>query len=141
TPTTMRRAAPKVHARDSIRLTLAYRPPLAWGALVGFLAGRSTAGVERVEDRAYFRTAAVGTHRGWLKVEPIAGRNALAVELATSLTPVLPEVLARLKNLFDLGARPDVIASHLRSDARIAPAVGRHLGLRVPGAFDGFELA
>src|SRR5437667_10187 len=77
---------------------------------------------------------------GWLKVEPIAGRNALAVELATSLTPVLPEVLARLKNLFDLGARPDIIASHLRSDPRIAGLVDRHPGLRVPGAFDGFEL-
>ena len=83
TPTTMRRSSPKAHGRDSLRLTLAYRPPLAWEALLGFLAGRSTAGVERVEGRAYLRTAAVGPHRGWLKVEPIAGRNALAVELAT----------------------------------------------------------
>src|SRR5207253_2946526 len=85
--------------RDSIRLSLAYRPPLAWDALVGFLAGRSTAGVERVEDRAYLRTAAIGSHRGWLKIEPIAGRNALAVELATSLPPVLPEALDRLSPL------------------------------------------
>jgi AraC family transcriptional regulator of adaptative response / DNA-3-methyladenine glycosylase II len=140
TPTTMRRAAPPVHARDSIRLTLAYRPPLAWDELLGFLAGRATAGVERIEGRAYLRTAAIGPHRGWLKVEPIPGRNALAVEVATALTPALPEILSRLKDHFDLGARPDVIASHLQADPRIAGVVGRCPGLRVPGAFDGFEL-
>jgi AraC family transcriptional regulator of adaptative response / DNA-3-methyladenine glycosylase II len=141
TPTTMRRAAPPVHARDSIRLTLAYRPPLAWDALLGFLAGRATAGVEWIEGRSYLRTVAIEPHRGWLKVEPITGRNALAVELATALTPALPEILGRLKDLFDLGARPDVIASHLQADPRIAGVVGRCPGLRVPGAFDGFELA
>ncbi len=94
-----------------------------------------------MEGSAYLRTAAIGQHRGWWKVEPIAGRNLLAVELATSLTPVLPEVLARIKDLLDLNARPDIIASHLQSDARIAAVVARCPGLRVPGAFDGFELA
>ena len=141
TPTTMRRSSPKAHARDSLRLTLAYRPPLAWDALLRFLSGRSTAGVEQVEGGAYLRTAAVGPHRGWLKVEPDKGQNTLAVELAMSLTPVLPEVLARLKNLFDMGARPDVISDHLGADPRLAGLVGRNPGLRVPGAFDGFEMA
>ena len=79
-------------------------------------------------------------HQGWFKVEPISGRNALAVELSTSLMPALPEVLSRLKDLFDLSARPDVIASHLATDARLARVAGRCAGLRVPGAFDGFEL-
>jgi AraC family transcriptional regulator of adaptative response / DNA-3-methyladenine glycosylase II len=140
TPSSMRRSPPRAHGRDSLRLTLAYRPPLAWESLIGFVAGRATAGVERVESRAYLRTAAVGAHRGWLRVEPIAGRHALAVELSMSLVPVLSEVLGRLKQLFDLGARPDAIAGHLRRDARIAGAVDRLPGLRVPGAFDGFEL-
>ena len=83
----------------------------------------------------------MGKHRGWLKVEPIAGRNALAVEIATSLMPALPEIMSRLKNLFDLSARPDVIASHLSADERLRGVARRCAGLRVPGAFDGFELA
>jgi AraC family transcriptional regulator, regulatory protein of adaptative response / DNA-3-methyladenine glycosylase II len=141
TPTGMRRSPPKDLGRDSLRLTLAYRPPMAWDAMIGFLSGRSTAGVERVEGTAYLRTATVGAHRGWLKVEPIPGRHALAVELSMGLVPALPEVLARLKHLFDLAARPDAIAEHLRLDARIALAVDRLPGLRVPGAFDGFEMA
>jgi AraC family transcriptional regulator of adaptative response / DNA-3-methyladenine glycosylase II len=141
TPTAMRRSPLRARGGDSLRLTLAYRPPLAWDALLGFLAGRTTAGVERVEGRAYLRTASVGPHRGWLRVEPIAGRDALSVELAMGLVPALPEILGRLKHLFDLSARPDMIAGHLRGDTRIAGAVERLPGLRVPGAFDGFELA
>lgn len=141
TPSRMRRSPRKAQGGESLRLTLAYRPPMAWEALLGFLAGRATAGVEQVEGRSYLRTAAVGPHRGWLKVEPIPGRDELAVELALGLVPVLPEVLSRLKDLFDLAARPDVIAGHLRRDPRIAGLVDRLPGLRVPGAFDGFELA
>src|SRR5262249_16161023 len=65
----------------------------------------------------------------------------LAVALSTSLAPMLPGILARLKNLFDLSARPDVIDAHLSGDRRLAKSVRRLPGLRVPGAFDGFELA
>jgi AraC family transcriptional regulator of adaptative response / DNA-3-methyladenine glycosylase II len=140
TPTQLRRSSKTPYARDCVRLTLAYRPPLAWNALLRFLAGRATAGVESVEDQAYLRTAAIKHHRGWLKVEPIPGKNALAVELSTSLVPALPDVLFRLKNLFDLSARPDVIAAHLSADSRLSNVAARCAGLRVPGAFDGFEL-
>jgi AraC family transcriptional regulator of adaptative response / DNA-3-methyladenine glycosylase II len=140
TPTNMRRSSKTSYAGDCVRLTLAYRPPLAWTALLRFLAGRATSGVEWVTDRAYFRTAAVEQNTGWFKVEPIPGRNALAVELSTSLIPALPDVMARLKGLFDLGARPDVIATHLATDKRLSGVASGNPGLRVPGAFDGFEL-
>ncbi|MFO1022804.1 MAG: AlkA N-terminal domain-containing protein, partial [Planctomycetales bacterium] len=49
-------------------------------------------------------------------------------------------ILVRLRNLFDLDARPDVIARHLAADPLLAPMIKRHPGLRVPGAFDSFEL-
>jgi AraC family transcriptional regulator, regulatory protein of adaptative response / DNA-3-methyladenine glycosylase II len=140
TPTRMRRATTK-NAGDCVRLTLAYRPPLAWSELMRFLKGRATQGVEEVEGNAYTRTAVVGDHQGWLKVRPNAGRNTLCIEVATSLVPALPEVLARVKSLFDLNARPDVIASHLADDARLGCVAATCPGLRVPGAFDGFELA
>ena len=47
--------------------------------------------------------------------------------------------MSRLKSLFDLSARPDVIASHL-SATNTSRTCCRCAGLRVPGAFDGFEL-
>ena len=66
--------------------------------------------------------------------------HAIAVELTHSLTPVLPALLARIRALFDLDARPDLIAKQLRRDARLAAAVKATPGRRVPGAFNGFEL-
>ncbi len=72
---------------------------------------------------------------------PARAPNSLSIEIAASLAPALAPLLARVRHLFDLGARPDVIAAHLGCDPRIGPAVKRHPGLRVPGAFGGCELA
>ena len=58
-----------------------------------------------------------------------------------SLTPALPALLGRLRNLFDLSARPDLIAAQLGKSLPLRKSVTRHPGLRVPGAFEGFELA
>jgi AraC family transcriptional regulator of adaptative response / DNA-3-methyladenine glycosylase II len=125
----------------TIRLLLSYRPPFAWDELLRFLAARATAGVEYVSGRSYARTVAIGKHAGWLKVEPAPKRNALIVELSYTLAQVLPALLARLRNLFDLNARPDIIESHLATDRRLKLLIRRSPGLRVPGAFSGFELA
>jgi AraC family transcriptional regulator of adaptative response / DNA-3-methyladenine glycosylase II len=141
TPSRLRRSNAPGAGEESIRLRLAYRAPLAWSEMLRFLADRALPGVECVRGPCYLRTVALGKHRGWLRVEPIGGRDALEVELSMSLVPVLPPLLARLRNLFDLNARPDAIVSHLGDDARIGPAVRRCPGLRVPGAFHGFELA
>jgi AraC family transcriptional regulator of adaptative response / DNA-3-methyladenine glycosylase II len=141
TPTTMRRSNRCAPDQDSLRLTLAWRPPFAWSQLLSFLAARVAPGVECVTHDAYVRTIAVGALRGWLRVGHIPSRNALTVDLSTSLMTVLPELLARLRHTFDLSARPDVIESHLAGDAKLCRSIRRVPGLRVPGAFDGFELA
>jgi AraC family transcriptional regulator of adaptative response / DNA-3-methyladenine glycosylase II len=126
---------------ETISLRLAYRPPFAWQQLLDFLGRRAIAGVEAVSGNAYCRSVEIDGERGWLKVEPMAGRDCLLVTLPPSLTRVLMNVLARLRHLFDLDANPLVIAEQLASDPRLAPLIARNPGLRVPGAWDGFELA
>jgi AraC family transcriptional regulator, regulatory protein of adaptative response / DNA-3-methyladenine glycosylase II len=133
-----RGAAPSA---ETFTLQLSYRPPFEWEALLGFLRSRALGGVEAVDETTYSRTVQLGAHRGWLRVAHAPERRALLVELTHSLTPVLPALLGRLKHLFDLSARPDVIAAQLSTDALLADIVARRPGLRVPGAFDGFELA
>ncbi|MBA3889253.1 MAG: DNA-3-methyladenine glycosylase 2 [Gemmatimonadaceae bacterium] len=127
--------------QDRFSLLLSYRAPYEWAGILRFLGARAMQGVEHVEHDAYHRTVQLGEHRGWIRVTRDEGRPALRVELPHALAPVLPALLGRLRHLFDLTARPDVINATLGADPLLAPSVGRNPGLRVPGAFDGFELA
>jgi AraC family transcriptional regulator of adaptative response / DNA-3-methyladenine glycosylase II len=130
-----------VQTGETFTLRLSYRPPFDWALLLDFLRARQTAGVELVTDDAYLRTVALGDKTGWIEVRNDAEHRCLKVTLPHALTPALPALLGRLRNLFDLAARPDVIAAVLQKSTALRGAVDSHPGLRVPGAFDGFELA
>jgi len=125
--------------RSTLRLT--YRPPYDWDGVLGFLRRRMIREVEFVTDTNYSRTVRLGKHAGWIKVTHAPIERALLVEFSHSLTPVLPALLGRLRHLFDLEARPDLISAHLMKDKILRRAVAQNPGLRVPGAFDGFEMA
>jgi len=126
-------------AQDILRFELAYRPPYDWPAVSAFLGARAIAGVEAVEGGVYRRTARLlvdGTPAaGWIEVAPAPRKTALRVHVSASLAKALPAVLARVKALFDLACNPVEVAQALGGLA------GAHAGLRVPGAFDGFEVA
>jgi AraC family transcriptional regulator, regulatory protein of adaptative response / DNA-3-methyladenine glycosylase II len=127
-----------------LQLRLEYREPIAWDALLGFLAARATPGVECVADDAYWRTVEIEGHRGWLRVGRDPNRPALVATVPVSLAPVLRPVLSRVRRMFDLDAQPEVIERHLRADPflrRLIEDDATARGLRVPGCWDGFELA
>jgi AraC family transcriptional regulator of adaptative response / DNA-3-methyladenine glycosylase II len=121
-------------------LQLSYRPPYDWKGILAFLAARALNGVEHVTDSSYARTVKLGEAKGWIRVTQSEKADALRVEFTHTLTPALPALLSRVRWLFDLNARPDLIAKHLRKDVRLASAVRMNPGMRVPGAFNGFEL-
>jgi AraC family transcriptional regulator of adaptative response / DNA-3-methyladenine glycosylase II len=124
---------------DALDFELSFRPPYDWPAVSAFLGTRATAGVETVEAGSYRRTARIvvegKAHAGWIEVSPSPGKPALRVTVSASLAKVLPPVLSRVKALMDLACNPAEVALALGSLAT------RHPGLRVPGAFDGFEVA
>lgn len=126
---------------EAIVLKLSYREPYEWSAMLDFFRVRALRDVERVDDDAYTRTVRLGGHEGWFEVRNCPDRSALTVRIAHSLAPVLPSLLGKVRRQFDLDARPDIISSHLQKDNRLTEAVRRRPGLRVPGAFDSFELA
>lgn len=128
-------------APGTIVLRLDHRPPLAWEALLAFLAPRAIPGVEEVAGGAYRRTVRIAGRTGVLAVRPDPDRPALRVEVPASLAGHLGELAARVRAIADLDAHPAAIDAHLRRDRLLAPLVARRPGLRVPGAFDGFEVA
>jgi AraC family transcriptional regulator of adaptative response / DNA-3-methyladenine glycosylase II len=96
--------------------------------------------VESVDEAVYRRTVAIDEHRGWISVSMAKNGVSLRLELSQSLAPVIGAVIGRVKQLFDLGAVPDAVASLLSQDPLLSDCVRRLPGLRVAGAFDGFEL-
>ena len=129
-------------SRATVRLSLAYRPPLDWGSLLGYLAARATPGIEAVDAGGrYCRSIRLHNYVGYVAVDPPAAGEVLRVELSAALLPVLVPLIARLRRLFDLDADPRAIAEHLGGDPVLGPLVARRQGLRVLGAVDGFELA
>ena len=138
TPVALRHAAP-ASARDALAFDLAYRPPYDWDSMHDFLAKRAIAGVEAVEGRKYLRTVRIERGgkaiAGWIAVGPSKKARALSVTASASLAAALPAVLGRVKQQFDLACHPEEIA------AALGPLAREHPGLRLPGAFDGFETA
>jgi len=126
---------------DTLSVQLEFRPPLAWKSLLAYLRLRAIPGVEAADDTHYRRTVAIGAAKGWIAVSMHASGSALNLEISPSLTPVIGAVIGRVKQLFDLGAAPDSVSTVLRQDDILAATVRRLPGLRVAGAFDGFELA
>jgi AraC family transcriptional regulator of adaptative response / DNA-3-methyladenine glycosylase II len=140
-PATLRRIRDRGRGEaGALSVRLAYRPPYDWDAMLSFLAGRAIAGVEMVSDNSYRRTIAIGEHCGVITVAPAAG-NRVDVAVRFPALAALPSIIARVRRVFDLAADPDMIGAHLSLDPMLAPLVSARPGLRVPGAWDGFELA
>lgn len=128
-----------VRPADRIEFELGYQPPYAWHRLLGFLGGRTIDGAESIDAGCYRRTLRVGSedaeHRGWIEIAEAPTPCALRVNVALTLLPVLPRVLSRVRHVFDLALDPLAVTAALGELAADEP------GLRLPGAFDAFELA
>ena len=125
-----------------LSLRLACREPFDGESLLGFLAARAIPGVEQVTDGRYARTIRTSSGAGVIELipgPPGQGHVLLRVRL-TGLGGV-GQVVSRCRQLFDLDADPAAIGSALASDRILAPLVHARPGLRIPGAYDGFELA
>jgi AraC family transcriptional regulator of adaptative response / DNA-3-methyladenine glycosylase II len=123
---------------EVVRLTLAYRPPLAWDVLTSLLDRGALPGVEVLRDGRYARTVSLEGKRGVVFVSAARDRPQLQVDVSGSLVPVLMPLLARLRHVFDLDADPTVVNAHLAQGA-LGALVQRRPGIRLIGACDGFE--
>ncbi len=121
-------------------LDLPFRAPYDWPRVLRFYAGRATPGVEAVADDAYRRAIEWAGASGTLSVRRHARRRALAVTLEGPVSAHADTLAAPIARMFDLTADPAAIAAHLGTDPWLAGLVEAAPGLRVPGAWSGFEL-
>lgn len=129
---------------SATQVQLAYRPPYDTSALLEFWRTRQLDAIEMIATRADVhwaaRTFSINfsghAYSGWIHLAFDPVRPLVCLHLSDSLCPVLPAVIARVRAALDLDADPQAI------DAVLGPHFpGSSSGIRVPGSFDGFEVA
>jgi len=126
--------------RSGMSLRLSYRKPFDWNAMLQFLTVRATPGVEEVVGQRYARTITVDNGPGMIEVQPAKSPGFFALTIHAVATDHLFEVTQTAREALDLDAPVAEIAKFLGQDKKLATSVRWHPGIRVPGAWNGFEL-
>ncbi len=138
-PRELRRAGNEPVARGSaLTVKLPCRQPFDWPSLRDFFAARAIPGVEVVHDDSYFRTVVVDGDPGVIELRHEDGAVSLTLQGIT-VGSIFP-VVQKCRELLDLDAPTQDIAGALNTDPFLRPRLKRHPGIRVPGAWNGFEL-
>jgi len=137
----LRRGGLTASAREGVVLRLAFRPPYDWPYVRAFLARRAVPGVERVDERGYARTVAVGDRHALVCVRPLDREHALELRVRGASPDALLQFSSTARRVFDLAADPARIAAAFRSDPLLGPLVRRRPGLRIAGVWDPFDCA
>jgi AraC family transcriptional regulator of adaptative response / DNA-3-methyladenine glycosylase II len=144
----------RVANRDvsSFQLKLPYRPPYDFDGILAFLDRRATPGIEVISPGRYERVIrvggrvggdsneAAGVETGRLVVTHDPQQHALLCDIRLGSSKLLMGVVERVRRMFDLNADPLEIGACLSRDADLAPHVVANPGLRIPGAWDAFEI-
>jgi AraC family transcriptional regulator of adaptative response / DNA-3-methyladenine glycosylase II len=143
TPTQIRRLTRPVETKSENEYVfrLRFRPPYDWDGILAFLAVRATPGVESVDDGCYRRSISCNGTDGCIEVARDDAPETLAVRVRIGDPRSLFFITERIRSLFDLNADWAAIARSLCIDSFLAPRVKAQPGMRVPGCWNGFELA
>jgi AraC family transcriptional regulator of adaptative response / DNA-3-methyladenine glycosylase II len=135
-----RRRENKVEIAGALTVRLPWRDPYDWDGIASFLDGRATPGVERVSDDRYLRTISVDDATGVIECRADKKAGSLQLSVHGIATQNLFPVIQRVREMFDLDAPVADIADVLSTDRDLGKILRVRPGIRVPGAWDGFEL-
>jgi len=120
---------------------LRFRPPYHWPGMLAFLAARATPGVEVVRGGVYRRSISLNGNLGYFEVSLDEGTHTLVARIQFGDPRALFFIVERIRAMFDVNADWSSIAAALRSDRELRTRLDAAPGMRVPGCWDGFELA
>jgi len=127
---------------QGIVLTLAYRPPFNWAAMLAYWSQRVIEGVEWVDGQRYGRSFDFDSEhgprvRGHFELQAIPNRHALALEISLDQPARLMAIVAHIRRLMDLDCDCQSIEKHL--SAQLGKSLSLTNGLRIPGIWSPFE--
>jgi AraC family transcriptional regulator, regulatory protein of adaptative response / DNA-3-methyladenine glycosylase II len=139
-PSRLRSTEP-LQSVDTLQLRLGYRPPFDFASSLAFLRQRAIPGIEQIDELSYRRDLILSRGAAWFEVRQIAGAHALQVTARNISALELADVVRRIRRQFDLDADPGSVEEVLRDDDLFRRKNQYRPGLRVPGGYDGFEVA
>jgi AraC family transcriptional regulator of adaptative response / DNA-3-methyladenine glycosylase II len=122
-------------------LHLSYQAPYDFAALLAFFSRRAIPGIEFVDATSYTRRFAIGHSAATLRLTQVPHRSALALKIDGAAAAQRRSIAARVRRMFDTDADLAAINTQLRRDARLRACVRANPGQRLPGGWDGFEIA
>lgn len=149
-PTELRRSAMNIHKTsgrkiaapgETLTLRLAYRPPLAFKQILSFLAKRAIPEIELISANSYARAIGPLESHAWIRITGAENKPELRLEISAADPRWIPDVVRRTRRLFDLDADLQAAQQVLGADPKLAAGLRQRPGLRVPGGWDGFEVA
>jgi AraC family transcriptional regulator of adaptative response / DNA-3-methyladenine glycosylase II len=123
-----------------LSVRLPWQQPFDAAGILNFLAGRATPGVEQLIGERYLRTIVINGEVGVIDCRADLATNSLRLRVHGVATQSLLPLVQRVREMFDLDAPVSDIAAVLALDATLADLLRQRPGIRVPGAWDGFEL-
>lgn len=140
TPTAIRRTK---KTAPLLNLSLAYRPPLDWAAMLAFWRKRCVAGIEWVNGECYGRSFTLrdihngAAAKGSFEVEPLDDTYVLQLRVQIDNPKMLKALVTRVRQILDLDADINLIEAQLRAAPGFSDLV--KTGLRIPGIWHPFE--
>lgn len=131
----------RVSSDSGLEIKLSYRPPFNWQAMLQFLDYRAIPGVEHVDDSSYSRTFSLDGRSGHFTATFEQDSNIVRVQISPGHSAQLYHIIDRIRSLFDLRADSTLVDSSFARDKVLGEFIKHNPGLRVPGCWDGFEVA
>ena len=123
---------------ERVELKIPFREPYDFQSLLDFYRLRAIPGVETVSDK-YERSFVLDGASGQLSVSRSGNHLVCAVQGGSVSS--LMKIMQKVRAMFDVDAVPEEINSVLCQDRKLNALVKQRPGLRLPGAFDEFEIA
>ena len=122
--------------------TLRFRPPFDWDGLTEFFGPRAIPAVEMVQNRVLRRSLRWNDSAGLIEVQAGRDEKSLLLHL-TGPAPFLSassQISELASRVLDLDSDPYPIEQCFSADPVLAPLLLRWPGVRLPGAWDRFEM-
>jgi AraC family transcriptional regulator, regulatory protein of adaptative response / DNA-3-methyladenine glycosylase II len=139
-PSAVRRR-PLLHCGEGLFLRLAYRPPFDFGAALSELSRRAIAGIEHVTADGYERTLSPDTGPRWIRITHASGKPELHLQAVGVHPNEIQALVRQVRRIFDLDADMQSVIHTLAQDDALVDSLASAPGLRLVGAWNGFEAA